>query len=402
MFAAVMLCAVVALSGLFSSSRTVGRTILQDEYDLPDGVEPEEQLSFSQAVKAHELSAKKLDDVASRENLNSYFDKLGEEYHKESQEEKRIRADHHPGQIHRPGIFDSIVRKVQTLGRKNIRAMHLKDDVSVSDSTPKYDSKESSQTVNSAVKQLQHPVMQTKAATEDSSSTSQQGNSVTQLADSKVKVDFYMESMCPGCKYFTNHVLTDLITRPGFRDMVDLKVYPYGNGKLTGTSIQCQHGSEECEGNKIIACMQSLYPVTSSSLGFMPAFECLEQASGVPAESAEACAAKNGIDYAQVKQCAEGAEGSRLALEAARATEALQPPHEYAPWLTLNGQPLRDRAYDLKEEVCKAFSGDKKGTMCDEAVKTKASTVQALWAMGRPPVCYPGSVAAAPEAAARN
>jgi hypothetical protein len=50
----------------------------------------------------------------------------------------------------------------------------------------------------------------------------------------------------------------------------------------------------------------------------------------------------------QVQQCASGPEGAQLALEAAKATEALNPPHEYAPWLTLNGKPLRDRAYDLK------------------------------------------------------
>ena len=50
----------------------------------------------------------------------------------------------------------------------------------------------------------------------------------------------------------------------------------------------------------------------------------------------------------QVQQCVAGPEGSQLALEAATATEALDPPHEYAPWLTLNGQPLRDRAYDLQ------------------------------------------------------
>ena len=93
-----------------------------------------------------------------------------------------------------------------------------------------------------------------------------------------------------GCKYFTTNVLSDLISKPGFLQMVDLKVrrpparepasrqprvrpaglsrrtaargrfararrlrrararrrvrggqvYPYGNGKLTGSTIQCQ------------------------------------------------------------------------------------------------------------------------------------------------------------------
>lgn len=39
------------------------------------------------------------------------------------------------------------------------------------------------------------------------------------------------------------------------------QVYPYGNGQLSGTKIACQHGADECEGNKIIACMQNQYAI---------------------------------------------------------------------------------------------------------------------------------------------
>jgi hypothetical protein len=47
----------------------------------------------------------------------------------------------------------------------------------------------------------------------------------------KVKVGFYMESMCPGCKYYTKNVLGKLMDKPEFRSMVDFKLYPYGNGR---------------------------------------------------------------------------------------------------------------------------------------------------------------------------
>ena len=57
--AVVATCAVV---GLLRSSTNV----LAEKYDLPDGVEPVDKLAFTQAVKAHEMGAKKLDDVASR------------------------------------------------------------------------------------------------------------------------------------------------------------------------------------------------------------------------------------------------------------------------------------------------------------------------------------------------
>jgi interferon gamma-inducible protein 30 len=171
----------------------------------------------------------------------------------------------------------------------------------------------------------------------------------------KVKIDFYMESMCPGCKYYTKNVLGSLLDKPDFRSMVDFTVYPYGNGRLTGDSIQCQHGSDECYGNTILACMQDIYPLTEQSLGFVPAFVCMEGLSGKPVDDFKKCAASNDIDAPKVLQCADGEQGKALAVAAAQKTEALNPPHEYAPWVTLNGQPMRDEAYSLQENVCKAY-----------------------------------------------
>ncbi len=40
----------------------------------------------------------------------------------------------------------------------------------------------------------------------------------------KVKIGFYMESMCPGCKYFTTKVLKELMAKPDFVKMVDFTV----------------------------------------------------------------------------------------------------------------------------------------------------------------------------------
>jgi hypothetical protein len=58
--------AVVTLAASIGLHHIKSRTVLATEYNLPDGVEPVDQLSFTRAVKAHEMGAKKLDDVASR------------------------------------------------------------------------------------------------------------------------------------------------------------------------------------------------------------------------------------------------------------------------------------------------------------------------------------------------
>ena len=179
-----------------------------------------------------------------------------------------------------------------------------------------------------------------------------------------------------GCKYYTKTVLGALMEKPDFVSMVDFTLYPYGNGKLTGESIQCQHGEKECVGNTILACMQEEYPITSDSTGFVPAFVCMEGENGVPKDDFKKCAFTHNLDFDTVMTCANGPKGKALALAAARNTEALNPPHEYAPWLTLNGAPMRDDAYDLQKNVCAAFDSG------DEAVSGLCS-VASLKAIGK-------------------
>jgi hypothetical protein len=67
LLATLALGAVVALCGTIAMMRSSSASILAEKYNLPDGVEPEDQLSFVKAVKAHENTATKLDDVASRQ-----------------------------------------------------------------------------------------------------------------------------------------------------------------------------------------------------------------------------------------------------------------------------------------------------------------------------------------------
>ena len=83
--------------------------------------------------------------------------------------------------------------------------------------------------------------------------------------------------------------------------MVDFTLYPYGNGRLSGDSISCQHGAKECEGNTILACLQQLYPITATSTGFVPAFVCMEAEDGVPKDDFEKCAKKHQIDSGKVR-----------------------------------------------------------------------------------------------------
>lgn len=106
---------------------------------------------------------------------------------------------------------------------------------------------------------------------------------------------------------------------------------------------------------QIIACMQKKYPMTAKDAGFFPAFACMEGKDGKPVDEGQACATEHNLDWAAIQSCATGSEGKGLALQAAQATESLSPAHEYAPWVTLNGKPLRDDAYNLVEKVPPKF-----------------------------------------------
>jgi len=71
----------------------------------------------------------------------------------------------------------------------------------------------------------------------------------------KVKLGVYLESLCPDSKRFINNQLT-----PAFNilsQILDIDFVPFGNSKWTYNQttkevvFECQHGPEECYGNKI-------------------------------------------------------------------------------------------------------------------------------------------------------
>jgi interferon gamma-inducible protein 30 len=77
--------------------------------------------------------------------------------------------------------------------------------------------------------------------------------------DSKMKIDLYYESQCPACRAQVTTNFMKAINTPGFVDMADITLHPYGNARESaGTdgqwNFQCQHGEVECQWNLLEAC----------------------------------------------------------------------------------------------------------------------------------------------------
>ncbi|XP_022103529.1 gamma-interferon-inducible lysosomal thiol reductase-like [Acanthaster planci] len=175
-----------------------------------------------------------------------------------------------------------------------------------------------------------------------------------------VNFTLYYESYCPGCQMFINGQLHD--TYMAVSEIMNLTLVPYGNAKemKKGSKYEftCQHGERECRGNLLESCVLHFAP-------FPTAFKtiyCMEVTHN-PVPNAQECITKFGLNYEQIVDCANGSLGNFLEHEMALKTNALKPPHNYVPWVTLNGvhtDAIQQKAEsDLKKLICDTYRGNK-------------------------------------------
>ncbi|XP_067330043.1 gamma-interferon-inducible lysosomal thiol reductase [Channa argus] len=179
-------------------------------------------------------------------------------------------------------------------------------------------------------------------------------------ATEKVQVALYYESLCPGCRQFLTQIIypTWLL----LNEIMDVDLVPYGNAaeKHDGQKYiyQCQHGEPECLGNMIETCLMNL-----SSSAFQ-IIQCMESSANV-IKSAQICGELQDpeLSWTSIMSCVKGDQGNQLMHLNALKTDALNPPHQYVPWVTINGEhteALQDKAMNsLFTLVCSMYKGPK-------------------------------------------
>jgi interferon gamma-inducible protein 30 len=202
-----------------------------------------------------------------------------------------------------------------------------------------------------------------------------------QKDDQKVAVELYYESQCPGCREMITTSFKEAFETDGFLDMATVEFVPYGNAKETKTAsgtyeFECQHGLSECIYNTIEVCALAKIKDPTKAFRYI---DCIEHSdeSRDPKQDyfkiAMACCLMTKLSkstISQMEECATGLEGIELEHKAAVKTDALDPPHQFVPYVVVNGEHSDDVQDAISESlfdyVCGVYQGPNKSKACKE------------------------------------
>ena len=138
---------------------------------------------------------------------------------------------------------------------------------------------------------------------------------VTCVAASKLRIEIHTESLCPSCISFYSNSLKNALNTPGFENMADLNIFPYGNAKQRKLNsnwvFTCQHGDKECEGNLMEVCAIELMN-HHDRVRFVQCVEENEVKTGGFIKTGKNCAKDLDFDFGVIQTCMDGAEGNNL------------------------------------------------------------------------------------------
>ncbi|CAB3403388.1 unnamed protein product [Caenorhabditis bovis] len=173
---------------------------------------------------------------------------------------------------------------------------------------------------------------------------------------STVKLDIYMESLCPDTtRFFRQQLRKAWDVLGASRTRLDLTIVPFGKARCVETSAdfqcECQHGALECDINQLMNCVidrigfpdKYIAPILcmQGKHSIDEALKCVEQYLPVEAN--------------RMRECATGPRGRRLLALSGQKTAGLEPPIDFIPWIVIDGRRNSDALYDLSQNLCESM-----------------------------------------------
>jgi len=156
--------------------------------------------------------------------------------------------------------------------------------------------------------------------------------------DNQVKLSVYYESLCPDSIRFLTTQLYPNWKYFG-QDILNVELHPFGKANFTFDvnhwDFSCQHGPDECQGNKVQACILDQVKDPAEQI---PLIYCI-MASSDPPTAAAKCITSLGIKSTtpeKIASCAGSDHGSELLHDIGVDTGNLEPPLDYVPWIIFN------------------------------------------------------------------
>uniref|UniRef100_A0A2A4K410 Uncharacterized protein n=1 Tax=Heliothis virescens TaxID=7102 RepID=A0A2A4K410_HELVI len=171
----------------------------------------------------------------------------------------------------------------------------------------------------------------------------------------KVDVKLFYECLCPDCRTFDTMHLRPTVEKLASRLILNL--YPYGNAETIDKGngnyeFKCQHGPEECYGNKLHACaIDFLRNETKAAFFNSCMMESSRTGRGSDDAAVDECGRIMNIGTDTIKQCAKSYKGSVLLKY--YGDESKKVGFKYVPYILING--VANDGENFMRDICAAF-----------------------------------------------
>ncbi|CAL8068150.1 unnamed protein product [Orchesella dallaii] len=175
-----------------------------------------------------------------------------------------------------------------------------------------------------------------------------------------IKVTVHYETICPDSTRFIAEQLYPLLMKFGGvkNENLEAEFVPYGKTNVTTVDgkkeFTCQHGPDECEGNRVHGCAMKTLPA-EKAIAFINCSMTLLMVKPRGRKDPE-CFKILEIDEESINSCVNSEEAVTMVSKYSKMERKLNPKLYYVPWILIEGKwtqkQMEDAEDDLQRLIC--------------------------------------------------